>query len=156
MLAVPDMVCHSVCRGRLGMPQLQRQETRTETLAERQKGRTMNDDWMREIDKRANLATCDPTAQPTCAERGRAICEEALRTINGERQDAYGHPEDSFKPIAALWEAYLGTKVTPPMVADMMCLLKIARENGGKGKRDNMVDLIGYAALAARMRGYDE
>jgi hypothetical protein len=36
-----------------------------------------------------------------------------------------------------------------------MCLLKIARERGGKGKRDNLVDLIGYAALAARMRGYD-
>ena len=89
------------------------------------------------------------------AERGRAICEEAIRTINGERQDAYGNPEDTFKQIAALWEAYLGTKVTPPMVADMMCLLKIAREAGGKGKRDNMVDLIGYAALAANMRGYD-
>ena len=34
-------------------------------------------------------------------------------------------------------------------------LLKMAREKGGKGKQDNYVDLIGYAALAARMRGYD-
>jgi hypothetical protein len=92
---------------------------------------------------------------PKRTERGRAICEEALRTINGERQDQYGNPEDTFKQIAALWEAYLGTKVTSSMVADMMILLKIARENGGKGKRDNMVDLIGYAALAANMRGYD-
>ena len=88
-------------------------------------------------------------------ERGRVICEEALRTINGERQDQYGNPEGTFKQIAVLWEAYLGTKVTQPMVADMMCLLKIARERGGKGKKDNMVDLIGYAALGARMRGYD-
>ena len=88
-------------------------------------------------------------------QRGRAICEEALSTINGARQDQYGNPEDTFTQIAALWEAYLGTKVTPPMVADMMCLLKIAREKGGQGKKDNMVDLIGYAALGASMRGYD-
>ena len=121
----------------------------------------MNDDWMREIEKRADLATCDPTAQPTCAERGRAICEEALRTINGERQGQYGDPEDTFKKIADLWSAYLFSGsgrveiLTPDMVADMMCLLKIAREKGGKGKKDNYVDLIGYAALAARMRGYD-
>ncbi|WP_458400054.1 DUF6378 domain-containing protein [Mailhella sp.] len=89
------------------------------------------------------------------SQRGRAICEDALSTINGLRQDQYGNPEDTFKQIAALWEAYLGAKVTPPMVADMMCLLKIAREQGGQGKKDNMVDLIGYAALGASMRGYD-
>lgn len=88
-------------------------------------------------------------------ERGRAICEEALKTINGERQDQYGDPEDTFKKIADLWTAYLGIEVTPTMTADMMCLLKIAREFCGKGKRDNAVDLIGYAALGARMRGYD-
>lgn len=95
-------------------------------------------------------------------ERGRAICEEALRTINGERQGQYGAPEDTFKKIADLWTAYLFSndpidlRITPAMVADMMCLLKIAREKEGKGKRDNAVDLIGYAALAASMRGYDE
>lgn len=120
----------------------------------------MNDDWMREIEKLANLATCDPTAQHTCAERGRAICEKALKTINGERQDKYGNPEDTFLQIGHLWTAYLSMggdviHITPPMVADMMILLKMARETGGKGKQDNYVDLIGYAALAARMRGYD-
>jgi hypothetical protein len=98
----------------------------------------------------------------TTKERGRIICEEALRTINGERQDQYGNPEDTFGKIAALWSAYLFSndpielRITPAMVADMMCLLKIAREKGGKGKKDNIVDLVGYAALAASMRGYDE
>lgn len=95
------------------------------------------------------------------SQRGRAICEDALSTINGERQDQYGNPEDTFKKIADLWTAYLFSndpimmRITPPMVADMMCLLKIAREKRGQGKKDNMVDLIGYAALGARMRGYD-
>jgi hypothetical protein len=107
-----------------------------------------------EIDEAARAAVLKTAAAPSPV-RGRCICEEALRTINGERQDQYGAPEDAFKQIAALWEAYLGTRITSPMVADMMCLLKIARENGGRGKRDNAVDLIGYAALGARMRGYD-
>lgn len=86
--------------------------------------------------------------------RGRPICEEALKTINGERQDQYGNPEDTFALIANLWAAYLDVDLKAENVADMMVLLKIAREKGGKGKRDNMVDLIGYAALGAEMRGY--
>ena len=90
-------------------------------------------------------------------ERGRVICEKALKTINGERQDQYGNPEDTFQLIADLWAAYLGNPaIQAEQVADMMILLKMAREKGGKGKQDNYVDLIGYAAIAARMRGYDE
>jgi hypothetical protein len=112
-----------------------------------------------EIEEAARAAVLKTAAAPSPV-RGRAICEEALRTINVERQDQYGNPEDTFKQIGHLWTAYLSrgghmTMITPPMVADMMCLLKIARENGGRGKRDNAVDLIGYAALGARMRGYD-
>jgi hypothetical protein len=93
--------------------------------------------------------------------RGERIAELAMRTINGERQDQYGNPEDTFKKIADLWTAYLFSndpidlRITPPMVADMMQLLKIAREKGGKGKRDNLVDNLGYGILSAVMRGYD-
>lgn len=109
------------------------------------------------------MATCGlkAPADEQRVERGRAICEDALKVINGERQDQYGNPEDTFKKIADLWTAYLFSndpidlRITPPMVADMMQLLKIAREKGGKGKRDNLVDNIGYGLLAARIRGYD-
>ena len=119
-------------------------------------GPTDKEIFMAKLEAERKKAQCRREAQ-----RGRAITEEALRTINGERQDQYGNPEDTFRLIAHLWTAYLYSAalpitITPVMVADMMCLLKIAREKGGKGKRDNMVDLIGYAALAARMRGYDE
>ena len=102
-----------------------------------------------------DLAEAAKRADDVKRERGRAICEDALCTINGERQDSYGNPEDSFGMIASMWSAYLGIEVMASEVAHMMCLLKIARERGGKGKRDNLVDLIGYAALAAHMRGYD-
>lgn len=102
------------------------------------------------------IAEAAKRADAVKPERGRAICEEALKTINGERQDAYGSPEDTFGMIASMWSAYLGVEVMASEVAHMMCLLKIARERGGKGKRDNLVDLIGYAALASHMRGYDK
>ena len=120
----------------------------------------MNDDWMNKIETaKAEGRVIDAMSMEAIrknGQRGRSIAEEALQTINGERQDQYGNPEDTFKQIAALWEAYLGTKVTPVMVADMMQLLKIARERHGRGKRDNLVDNIGYALLSAKMRGYDE
>lgn len=83
-------------------------------------------------------------------ERG-AVLDEARKTINGDRQDAYGNPEDSFSRIAELWTAYLDKYVSPQDVAIMMALLKIARQKAGKGKRDNFVDMCGYAALAADM-----
>jgi hypothetical protein len=73
------------------------------------------------------------------------------RLINGARQNQYGNPEDSFRLIAAFWSSYLGIAVSPRQAAEMMVLFKIARQKTGKGKRDNFVDMCGYAALAADM-----
>ena len=46
-------------------------------------------------------------------ERG-AVLDEAKAVINGERQNQYGNPEDSFRLIAAFWSSYLGIAVSPP------------------------------------------
>jgi hypothetical protein len=101
-----------------------------------------------------------PAQQPKkSSERGRAIAEEALRIINGERQDRYGNPEDTFRVIGDLWGAYLRAlepsmpPILPEDVANMMTLMKMARIVCGKYCRDNDVDLIGYAMLGADMRG---
>lgn len=115
---------------------------------------------MKGLDKAQDVAPDHVRDVTQKVDRGRRIAEEAIRTINGERQIQYGRPEDTFERIAHLWMAYLvdmgnGVAITPAMVADMMCLLKIARERGGKSKKDNYVDLIGYAMLGASMRGYD-
>ena len=91
-------------------------------------------------------------------ERGRALCEEALKVINGERQNQYGHPEDSFSAIATLWQGYLRTamgdedlEISATDVALMMVLLKIARIMGQGRSEDSYVDAIGYLALAGEM-----
>lgn len=99
--------------------------------------------------------------QKTSSERGRAIAEEALRIINGERQDRYGNPEDTFRVIGDLWGAYLRAlePSMPPLmsedVANMMVLLKMARIACGKYCMDNDVDMLGYAMLGADMRSGD-
>lgn len=118
----------------------------TDPLATHYDGPTVKE--LAEAAKRADAASK--------TERGRAICEEALRVINGERQSQYGDPEDTFFRIACLWSSYLGREVEGSDVANMMVLLKMAREKEGHGKKDNYVDMIGYAALAARMRGYED
>lgn len=83
-------------------------------------------------------------------ERG-AILDEAKAVINGKRQDQYGPPKDSFRLIAAFWSSYLGIAVSPRQAAEMMILFKIARQRTGRGKRDNFVDMCGYAAIASEM-----
>ena len=84
------------------------------------------------------------------------VAIEALRVINGERQDTYGNPEDSFRDISTLWSAYSEVGFNSIDVAIMMALLKIARmKNHGVEHRDNFVDAIGYLALAADMAAND-
>ena len=84
--------------------------------------------------------------------RGNVLLK-AHEVINGQRQDQYGNPEDSFQTIADLWSVWLGYEVSARDVAIMMALLKIAREKHGAGKTDNYVDGCGYLALAADMAG---
>lgn len=86
-----------------------------------------------------------PAAEGKAPSRG-AILAEAREVINGERQDSYGNPEDSFADIAVLWGWYLGRPLGAKDVAMLMALLKFAREKH-QHKRDNVVDACGYLAL---------
>lgn len=79
-----------------------------------------------------------------------SILQEAQDIVNGARQDMYGSPEDSFDVIAGLWSSYLEHPITPQDATMMMILLKVARQKR-KPKRDNLVDLAGYAECAQRV-----
>ena len=80
---------------------------------------------------------------------------EANEIINGERQDQYGSPENSFQIIADFWKVYIRYKfgveliLKPIDVAHLMSLFKHARMLGQKPKRDNYIDAQGYLAIAA-------
>lgn len=86
-----------------------------------------------------------------------AILTEANNIVSGHRKAGeYGPPEDSFKTIAVFWSEYLGHDIKPHDVAVMMALLKIARIKGGERKKDNWIDLAGYAACGGECQSKEE
>lgn len=80
------------------------------------------------------------------------ILENAKSIINGERQGTYGEAEDSFSVIAKMWAAYLDREITTSDVANMMILMKVARNSSGVYKDDNWIDICGYAALGGEIQ----
>lgn len=97
------------------------------------------------------------------------ILDEVRKILTGDRRSTYGDAEKSFKRIADYWNCYLmhtrdviedkakeedlpysflrGAYLQPEDVAMMMILFKLAREEN-KHSHDNLVDIIGYSALA--------
>jgi hypothetical protein len=75
-----------------------------------------------------------------------SVLTEAAEILRGARQGDYGCPERNHKRIAALWSTYLDTDITPRQVCGMMVLLKLSRD-ANSPKRDNAVDIAGYAQL---------
>ncbi len=103
------------------------------------------------------------------------ILNDAIQIINGERQDQYGDPEDSFTLIAEYWQVYLRNMLLDKAqdqqlsvidvlfneflkddnIAMMMVLFKIAREHY-QGKKDNVVDAAGYLGIYGDKYDFDK
>lgn len=92
---------------------------------------------------------------------GENCLTEAQKIINGNRQNDYGTPEDSFDRIAEYWSAYLNHKklleanIDCKDVAMMMVLFKIARLEHSY-THDSCVDICGYAAIYDNMFDNDK
>lgn len=86
------------------------------------------------------------------------LLEEATKITSADRNKAYGNPEDNFRNIANLWNAYLTAQgkadnlVNSQDVAHMMILMKVARLATNHAHRDSLVDVAGYAACAESCR----
>lgn len=81
------------------------------------------------------------------------ILEEANKLVYGDRNEDYGHPFDDFSKTATMWSMILGTEVTPEQVGLCMIAVKLSRQIN-KPKRDNLVDLAGYAATIEMIEEY--
>jgi hypothetical protein len=73
------------------------------------------------------------------------ILEEAQNVVHGPRREDYDHPKRNFDRICRMWSAILGIEVTPRQHALCMIAVKLARDAHAP-KRDNLVDIAGYAA----------
>jgi len=85
-----------------------------------------------------------------------SVLAEASHVTSGARQNDYGHPRDDFARTAAMWNGVLAAKLRAPITAmDIpLCMIavKLARE-AHRHKRDNLVDIAGYARTAAMIAG---
>jgi hypothetical protein len=83
---------------------------------------------------------------------GESILVEAMRIIDGEREEDYGQARTNFDRIATGWEVIFDQQITGRQVALAMIWLKISRDLHHP-KRDNAVDIAGYAGLMERVAG---
>ena len=74
-----------------------------------------------------------------------------------EREDIHGAPENTHALIAEYWSVYLSGDMGKPVLIDaadvaiMMTLFKIARMQVNPNHSDNIVDGIGYLAIAGEI-----
>jgi hypothetical protein len=86
------------------------------------------------------------------------ILSEARRLTSGTRHSDYGHPRDDFARTAQMWTGVLAEKLRPGCAVTAMdvplCMVavKLARQ-AHRHKRDNLVDIAGYARTAAMVAG---
>lgn len=94
------------------------------------------------------FAATGGSGETTRTPRGE-ILDEARELIHGERNVAYGSPTENFERIAGIWNVQLGDKLKAPITAQEVALLMIGVKLGravNQPKRDNFVDIAGYAA----------
>jgi hypothetical protein len=88
-------------------------------------------------------------------EDGEDILDKAARITRGDRQASYGPPDQDFRRTAGMWSALFLSKLKDGVtfesrdVALAMILLKTSRETHQR-KRDNWVDIAGYASCGSR------
>lgn len=85
------------------------------------------------------------------------ILEEANRLVHGPRQASYGHPRSDFTRTGGIWGNIIpdhkaGQPIPPEIVGLCMLGVKISRECNAH-KRDNTVDMAGYAATIEMLHG---
>ena len=78
------------------------------------------------------------------------ILQEAMRIVDGDREQTYGHPAKNFENTAVLASVVFQRPVSPKGVALFMVCLKLAREVH-QHKRDNLVDACGYLRCIEKM-----
>ena len=104
------------------------------------------------------LPPADVTVHPLKGDGAVSILDEARRLTSTDRQGDYGHPREDFGRAAQMWNGILAEQlrddgvITASDVPMCMIAVKLARQ-AHRYKRDNLVDIAGYARTAAMVEG---
>ena len=108
-----------------------------------------------------SLSTPIPNTTPAQPKK-ESILAEAERIVNGARAADYGKAEDSFNRVAKITNLLLDKdehtrleedgEITATVACKVLLAVKLARQSN-KHKRDNLVDLCGYAFLLNELEG---
>ena len=86
-------------------------------------------------------------------ENKQSILDEAKAIIEGSRQSDYGDAANNFERIASIVNSvYPDLMINAEQCCMVLIAVKLIRE-GYRHKRDNLVDLCGYAELMNRLKG---
>lgn len=80
------------------------------------------------------------------AQESKSILKEAEEIRKGSRNSDYGDAVDNFNRIAQMASLMTGTELTPRQCVAVHIATKLSRESY-RHKRDNLVDLCGYADI---------
>ncbi len=83
-----------------------------------------------------------------------SILLEAARIRSGERNADYGDAVENFRRIKEIANAITGLSLTEAQICKIMIAVKLARELHNH-KRDNLVDLCGYAEILQLIEEYN-
>ena len=97
----------------------------------------------------------NPVETPSSSTPPESILDEAKRLTAHDRNKDYGSPTVDFARAATIWSALLQTDVDATDVALCMIAVKLCRA-ANKSKRDNWVDIAGYARCGAICEGLEE
>ena len=81
----------------------------------------------------------------------KSILSEAEEIVNGSRHSDYGNARESFSRIATIASVMTGKELAPEDCCAVLMAVKLVRESF-KHKRDNLVDLCGYAELMNQLK----
>lgn len=81
----------------------------------------------------------------------KSILSEAEEIVNGSRQSDYGDAKESFSRVATIASVMTGKELAPEDCCAVLMAVKLVRESF-KHKRDNLVDLCGYAELLNQLK----
>ena len=81
----------------------------------------------------------------------KSILAEAEEIVNGSRQSDYRDANESFSRIATIASVMTGKELSPEDCCAVLMAVKLVRESFAH-KRDNLVDLCGYAELMNQLK----